>query len=72
MTGGAFFLCLLSVLQIYWRCRPPALLKSSIDFVIQLKEKFNGWFLALIKQKMGIGLCPYRTQKPAVVAGLKK
>ena len=33
------FLCLLSVLQIYWRYRPPALLKSSIDFVIQLKNK---------------------------------
>jgi hypothetical protein len=43
------FLCLLIVLQIYWRYRPPALLKSSIDFVIQLKEKFNGWPLALIK-----------------------
>jgi hypothetical protein len=24
-------------LQIYWRYTPPALLKSSIDFVIQLK-----------------------------------
>jgi len=42
----------LIVLQIYWRYRPPALLKSSIDFVIQLKEKFNGWLLTLIKQKM--------------------
>jgi len=42
----------LIVLQIYWRYGPPALLKSSIDFVIQLKEKFNGWLLALIKQKM--------------------
>src|SRR5882762_667002 len=46
------FLCLLIVLQIYWRYRPTALLKSSIYFVIQLKEKFNGWLLALIKQKM--------------------
>jgi hypothetical protein len=32
----------LIVLQIYWRYRPPALLKSSIDFVIQLKGKCNG------------------------------
>jgi len=29
----------LIVLQIYWRYRPPVLLKSSIDFVVQLKEK---------------------------------
>jgi hypothetical protein len=35
------FLRLLIVLQIYRRHRPPALLKSSIEFVIQLKEKLN-------------------------------
>jgi len=46
------FVCLLIVIQIYRRYRPPALLKSSINFVIWLKEKFNGWLPALIKQKM--------------------
>jgi len=46
------FVYLLIVIQIYRRYRPPALLDSSINFVIQLKWKFNGWLIAPIKQKM--------------------
>ena len=42
--------CLI-VLQIYWRYRRPALLKSSINFVIQLKQKFNKGLLTRIKQQ---------------------
>jgi hypothetical protein len=47
-------LCLLIRLQIYWRDSPPALLESSIDFVIQLKEKFNGWMLPLPERVLAI------------------